>query len=134
MTTRDRDRKAATLFRSGLFKRPYKIRKDIVKGVTSDSAVTESGSGTCSACNSLIDLKEACQSLVHSGRDLRRRRTINHLSKAKVTTNKQKRCCSLCDGKGHISKAKKLTILKNSVLLQLNVLNKTNRKLTTFKV
>lgn len=77
MTTRAQRRsKAASLFKAGQSRQPYGVRKDIVKGMESSSASNPSEAAGCSKCSSLLDLKEAFQSLVHSGGNLRRRKAI----------------------------------------------------------
>lgn len=72
MTSRaERRSKAASLFKVGQSRQPYGVRKDIVKGMKSSSAKSPSEKSECSKCSSLLDLKDAFQSLVHSGGNLR---------------------------------------------------------------
>ena len=77
MTSRvQRKAKAASLYRSGLARHPYRVRKEIVEGMKSNFAGNLSEKGACSLCSSLLDLKEVFQNLVHSGENLRRRKAV----------------------------------------------------------
>ena len=69
-----RTEKAAETYRSGRARRPYALRREIVRGMGGQEVDT---CGVCVACRSLMDLKDVFQSFVHSGRALMRRRAIH---------------------------------------------------------
>ena len=97
-----RTKKAAETYRSGRARRPYVLRREIVRGMESQEVDT---CGVCVACRSLVDLKDVFQSFVHSGRALVRRRAIhpNPADTAYYDLTKQNEFLvkSVFDGKGN---------------------------------
>lgn len=71
-----RAEKAAETYRSGHARRPYVLRREIVRGISAVGSQETDGCGVCVACRSLLDLKDVFFSFVHSGRALVRRRAI----------------------------------------------------------
>ena len=107
MATRSekRARKAAVTFRSGNARHPYRLRREIVHGITAMECQEVETDGVCIACRTLRDLKGVFQSFVHSGRALAKRRAIypKPADTAYYDLNKQNEFLikSVFDGKGN---------------------------------
>lgn len=72
-----RTKKAAETFRSGRSRQPYRLRKEIVRGIAATRSGSDSNAdGVCVQCRTLRDLKDVFQRFVHTGRALVRRRAI----------------------------------------------------------
>ena len=77
MTTRQmKQKKAAKTFRSGKARRPYVVRKAILRGSVTPSGRMDAEERPCSGCRSLLDLKDVFDSFIHTGCSLCRRRPI----------------------------------------------------------
>lgn len=66
--------KAAKMFSSGQSRRPYVIRKEIVRGMVKLKEEKSRNGGVCQACSSLLEFKELFNSFYHSGSVLKRRK------------------------------------------------------------
>lgn len=81
--TVSRAEKAAIAFSSGQSRRPYRIRKEIVRGMAKlkkqqsrGSAVKRGDNEVCQACKSLLELQDLFKSFYHSGSVLRTRKAV----------------------------------------------------------
>ena len=68
--------KAARTFSYGQSRRPYVVRKDILRGIAKLKQRKSSGDGetVCQACTNLLEFKGLFDSFYHSGSVLRRRK------------------------------------------------------------
>lgn len=66
--------KAAKAFTSGQSRRPYMVRKEILRGIAALKKHNSSHNGVCQACASLLDFKSLYDSFYHSGNELKRRK------------------------------------------------------------
>ena len=66
--------RAAQKFREGHSRVVYRPRGTILAGMNSHEAGQSDKGGMCNHCESLLDLHSIFKSLVHTGRDLKRRR------------------------------------------------------------
>lgn len=68
--------KAAKMFSSGQSRRPYMVRKEILRGIAKlkQQKSSEDGGGVCQTCSNLLEFKELFNSFYHSGSVLKGRK------------------------------------------------------------